>query len=844
MNTLKTTIWGASPASIAALFAGVFISFMTASGLHAQLTPTPVPQYFYEWTGAQDNNFFNVSNWTYSGTDAVPSTPAVPPSGSVTSINLPAEASSKLIDFTYNGTGTERFTFYSIQTGLSKNYSIIFSGNENGWLEINPVGKGFSAAGTLANAQNPNSNGNNTTGRNQFYVTLNPYTRLVLDDSLSSLLKAENGLTAGLFTLRGNAEMNLTNPGSGGYFVLSNSTAFNPEASLQIGAILFTDPGTVVNGGTWALNLQSKLSGGEVTNMAGLITFDTTTTGTDGRLVSAAKNHQIYGPMTVTGTVVSPGTFYIRGNARIQYYVDGLHQGPITIDNAGSLGGTGVVVANQFESTGKITVNRGGIITPATKGTAAHKDHPLTIVGDVLLYGTLSFDLVTEDYYDWLVINGNLDIPATSASSTPTLAVGRAETFPLIAGTYRLLTVSGTINGNFDEANVSLPVSLSLRPSWRWVGNTLEVSFEQLPFASDPSLTGLYRATAERVDAVFGMGLVNDILFDTLNRQPSAILFKDVLYQLSPSTYQAWFPGAIFRTNSMVQDIEDMQYQDAAYKRKKGSVQTFLRGYRQEASRARNEMATYSNYGTIATMFGADYAIGENFVAGGFINYEKSDFDLDTEGGESNADSYTFGIKARYLMDKFQFNLAAFYGTDDYESTRTVAKTNLATWANSDTSGSRLGAALSAAYTFSFPWFEVAPAIGMQWLNWEVDGFRERNANEASLYVYKQKETSLQSKAGVRIARSVETKYGHIRPYFHYAWVHEFNNGARTISADLFGGRIDIEAPGSHSDGYRLDFGLDFDVGRNLRMDVHYVSENRTAVDESRGFHMGVSWTF
>lgn len=846
MNILKISAWRTFGQSVLATIIVASASFTASSSVCAQ-TPTPVPQYFYEWTGAADANFFNINNWSYSGTTAVPSTPAVPPNGRTTSINLPLDSANKTIDYIYTGAGTERFTFYSIQAGVSKTYTINFAGSENGWLEINPVGKGFSAAGNLGAAQSPSSNGSNTSGRNQVFVTLNPYTRLVLDNSLTSMFRGENGLTAGIFTLLGNAEMDLTKAGEAGHFIQSNGIAYDGVGStLQIGGILYTDPGTLISAGTNTMNLQAKISGGLQTDLKGLITWDTTTTGTDGRLVSATKTHSFYGAETImSGTVRSPGIIRLR-QSPAQYIVNGLHEGPITIENGAALGGSGVIVPNKFESTGIIQVNRGGILTPAGRGTATHKDKPLTINGDVLLYGILSFDLVTDEYYDRLIINGNLDIPAvsTTPSSTPSLAIGREESFPLAPGTYQLLTVNGTITGTFEEENVSLPISLSLRPSWRWVGNTLEVSFEQLPFASDPTLAGMYRIVAERIDEIANDGVLDPILLDTLNRQPSAVLFKDVLYQLSPSTYQAWYPSAIFRTNSMVQNIDDMQFQDAAYKRKKNSWQTFLQGYRLEASRARNDMATYSNYGTIAMIGGADYAFGENFVAGGFILFEKSDFDLDTEGGESNADSYTGGIKARFTPGKFQFNLTAFYGTDDYSSKRTVAKTNLATWADSDTSGSRIGAAFSAAYTINIPWFEITPTAGMQWLSWEADAFQERNGNDANLYVYKQKETSLESKVGVRIARSIETKYGQIRPFFQYVWIHEFKNDTRTISADLFGGRIDIDAPGSNSDGYRLDFGLDFDIGRNFRMDLRYTGEYKTAVDESRGFRAGVTWTF
>ena len=285
-------------------------------------------------------------------------------------------------------------------------------------------------------------------------------------------------------------------------------------------------------------------------------------------------------------------------------------------------------------------------------------------------------------------------------------------------------------------------------------------------------------------------------------------------------------------------------YQDAAYKRKKGSKQVFFEAYRQEAMRDKNTDATYSKYGTIASVVGYDCTLGEKFVAGAFFAYEYTDFDLDTAGGTCKINSVTAGLKARYNTGNFQWNLTGLYGVDDYKSSRTVAMTNLGVWAEADTSGSRYGMATSVAYNLKFSWFEVMPSAGIQWLNWQVDGFQERNANEANLRVYDQSETSLQGKLGIRVARSFKTKYGHIRPFLHYAYLHEFDTDTRKLSADLFGGRIDIDAPATKSNGYRLDFGLDWNASKKVRMELRYTSEYNCAADSNVGIRAGVTYTF
>lgn len=820
-----------------------------ASGLHGQ-TPTPTPTFFYEWTGAADSNFLNPNNWIYSGGTPAPGTPSVP-DGPTAAVYLPLNAQNKVLNYTYDGTGTKRFTFYSMQTGDSKAYTINFSGNQNGWLEINPIVKGFASNGSLANAQDPNYNGaSNNNTRIPMYVVLNSYTRLTLDNSYNSIIRTQNGLNQGLFTLHGNAEMDVSRMGSAGSFVRTDGTNYtHTGTAVEIGGILVTDPGTRIYMGTLQITLQNNVGSGDYTNWGGLIEWDTTTTNASGQLVSATRTHSFRGAITTvaaTGRVICPGTIWLRGGDT-QYVVNGRHDGPIRVgdNNGATLGGSGVI-------NGNITVQRGGWINPATRGTATAVGQRLTINGNVDLNGGLQFDLVAADEIDRLVINGNLNIPAISTTANPILSVFLNEdTFPMGPGQYDLLTVNGNITGNFVSSNVQWSVGPLLSPSWRWVGNTLRVSFVQLPFsgaaAAYPKMRPVYGTILDRIDQVANAGVIGTGLFAKLNRAKAQYQFENILYQLTPNTYQAWYPSAYVRTNSIIQTLQDQETQDAAYKRKKGSVQTFLQGYRQESSRDQDELASYSNYGTMASVAGVDYAFGENFVAGGFVASEWSDSNLDTDGGKSDMESNTFGLKARFNTGKFHYNLLGFYGSDDYKSKRSVAATGLGTWATSKTSGSRYGAAGSMAYTLNIPWFEVTPAGSMQWLNWQADGFQEISGNDANLYVHGQDKMSVQSKVGVRLARSFETKRGYIRPFFHCAWMHEFYDGKRSIDAELFGGlggRIGVRVPGIDTDGYRMDLGLDWSVTNKLRLDVRYTSESGGAADESVGVRGGINYSF
>ncbi len=893
-----------------------------ASPLVAQLTP--VPGQFTDWTGAVSNDFFDSRNWSTG----------VVPDGPTAAVRLPGDSAitNKNIVAAYTGSGTKVIQLYSIQTGANKSYTIEFSGNDDGLLIINPVGRGLTFNGLIGSTPElgrsldityPESTGDTST-RLAAYYKLGKNTLLTLDDSYAGVRVAENGLASGVFTMTDNARMDLSKAGELSFVyegVNSNGTpaviTYSPERqnAVYIGGLLETGANTSIYVGARYVNLNSKMTTGQVSIMGGLFYQDPS----DANAVNAMCD--VYGDITrMTGQVNFEGDgrarFRIRNGA--QYLVEGVHNGGIRAFSGGVIGGSGII-------NGAIEVDEGGMLTPGYRGSTVGNspDTPLTInTTSFNLYGSLAFDLVTADLHDRLVVNlasGTMSIrsPATVDANEANprfanLVINMADTFPRFIPepvSYTLMTInlpnnaiaaSGTdtvILGDFrdvDEAgnvtreNVTLPASLSLKTTWEWndtmVHNsiidedvletrTLVVTVEQTPFAEvknprtgAPLLQGSRLVAAQKVDDVYDLlanpatATINDPqllaaykpLFESLNRQPSIIQYAEVLDQLTPAAYQAWFPSAVVRANSLVQGIEDRLYQDAAFKRKKGTFQAFLDGYRQEASRAKDDLAAYSNYGIIGTIAGADYAFGENFVAGGFVGYERTDFDLDTAGGTCDVDSHTFGLKARYnLNDRLQFNVTAFYGADSYTSSRTVAMTGLGTWADADTDGTRLGAAASVACTFRPAWFEITPVAGLQWLDWKADAFQERNGGNASLYVYEQSATSQLGKVGVRIARSFPSKHGLLRPYLHYAWLHEFKSAARTLGAELFGdvlsgggSRIATSAADANTNGWRLDAGLDWNVTRKLRVELRYQSEYRAAANESVGVRAGANYTF
>jgi uncharacterized protein YhjY with autotransporter beta-barrel domain len=561
--------------------------------------------------------------------------------------------------------------------------------------------------------------------------------------------------------------------------------------------------------------------------------------------------------VTTTGTVIHPGNMRLR--AAGGYVVDGNHYGPILGDIGSAwVGGNGHIHGN-------VTLQAASIITAGDKymnntltPAIAQLTGTLTITGTLAIAnGTLSIDLTDYDTADKIKINGDLvlgDLANLAAAWT-------SGTVPIRSGisTFRVVEVAGGgITGDF--ADSALLSRIRQSASYELGSDYIDLvvtSYET--FAEHPSMVNNYHNVASIIDDTHYAGAstankaIADRLYDLIDALPSIVYAKQAMDQLTPVVHQSWFPSAVLRTNSMVQSVEDRLFQDAGYGRAKGSVQTYLQGWWQESSRQADAYAPYSNYATTTVLAGADYALNENTAAGGWLAYEATDYDYDLNGGNAKGKGFTAGVYGRHNLGPWQFNAAAFYGADSYDARRDISMINAAydtaaTLAKSDTDGSRLGVALSAAYTYKHPWLDVSPVVGLQWLSWKADGFTETardSAGEKTITtVGSQSETSLQARLGVRFSRAFESSRGFIRPYLHMACVREFETGARDIKAELLGTAYSLKTPGIEGNGMRVDAGIDWQLSKAWRFDVHYTAQYNGACDESTGVRGGVTFSF
>lgn len=756
----------------------------------------------YYWTGAAgDSNYLNAGNWAVGaigGTYAT-ATPATTAPGATADLTLTNQGTGRIINLNYTGAGNYTQQVFAMQTGINLGYTMNLSGTSNGRLIYNIVGRGTHPSTTPATGTSTG----NASLRLSFYLNMD---------------HVDINYNGNLLTPSPN--VNTTSGLAYAYINMRNSTIDGTAitgGTMVLGGLSF-DQNSSVYSGNLGMTINSNSAGQEDIWAGHLYQASTATAATQKWGTGITR-------VTSTGVVDHPGVFTLRAGG--QYLVDGVHNGPITANNSSGavIGGTGTI-------NGLVTVGTGSSIGPAGRNAYG----TLTINGNVNLNGALSFELNNSNpgQYDQLIINGILTPAATSS-----LNVGVSPTFPLRPGTFRVMTFN-SITGSF--GTVSLPSSQGLASNYVIGANYLDIIFSQLAYGTNPLLTGNYSLIANVIDQAVVENTVPGDLLENLNRQSSILFFKEVLDQIIPTAYHGWYTAAVSNADSTTQVITDRLGQQR--ERTKGSWDPYVMTRRQEGSVDATEWADYTNFDTMSVQAGLDMLVAPKLVGGAFIEYASTYTDMNQWNSRSTTKGVTGGIYGQYKMGSIDLAAIGFAGYDKYDSSRNVSLTKLGQLAKGSTTGKRLGANVSAAYTQKYSWIEVTPNVGMQVMNWAVGSFQETGANEASMFIKKQNETNVSARGGLRLAQTFSTKRGFIRPFLNAGYRRYLGDETRKIKGVIFGQGIAVTVPSVQKSALRFDAGVDWSVSEKFSAQVRYTTESGGPSDESMGLSFGVNATF
>ncbi|MBB5046683.1 uncharacterized protein YhjY with autotransporter beta-barrel domain [Rhodopseudomonas rhenobacensis] len=207
--------------------------------------------------------------------------------------------------------------------------------------------------------------------------------------------------------------------------------------------------------------------------------------------------------------------------------------------------------------------------------------------------------------------------------------------------------------------------------------------------------------------------------------------------------------------------------------------------YSREGARA-DAPAIKATTGTIVA--GADWRVSDRALAGVFGGFAQTKGDLDTLGSTTDISTKTVGGYGAYQAPSWFATAIGLYGWSDYDSSRVA----LGAANRADYSGTHYALRGSLGTDLRFGAVTVTPEAGLQYTKVKVDGFAETGGVTA-LNVAADESDSLRSSLGARFAQDYRWEQNVLTPELRLAWLHEFRDGVRGISASF----ADVTLPGS-----------------------------------------------
>lgn len=187
-------------------------------------------------------------------------------------------------------------------------------------------------------------------------------------------------------------------------------------------------------------------------------------------------------------------------------------------------------------------------------------------------------------------------------------------------------------------------------------------------------------------------------------------------------------------------------------------------------------------------MAGADFRFSPRYVLGAAVGYGRSDvaFGARDSGGLASR-ALTGALYATMYSEGGGFYLDAIanYVRSSHDSTRRIDFTEggsqLIVDARADADGATFGSAVTLGYDFTLGAFTISPSVGYNYLNTEIDSFRELTGEGLDMIFDAQTYSSATGNAALRLTYAWKTPIGVIVPQIRGEFIREFLSGAESF---------------------------------------------------------------
>lgn len=196
---------------------------------------------------------------------------------------------------------------------------------------------------------------------------------------------------------------------------------------------------------------------------------------------------------------------------------------------------------------------------------------------------------------------------------------------------------------------------------------------------------------------------------------------------------------------------------------------------------------------------GVDYRVTDYAFAGVALGVSKSEADINSNstnslGGEVDTDGFTITAYGTiYREDGIYVEGSVGYGENDHETERNISYTASGTTvrqtAIGDTDGDQFFAHLAVGKDIPRNGWTIGVAGRLDYLDGEVDGFRERMSRPGAagggmaLEIGDQDLESLTSTVGLQVAKAISTAQGVVQPFGRAEWIHQFEDESENVRA-------------------------------------------------------------
>lgn len=433
-------------------------------------------------------------------------------------------------------------------------------------------------------------------------------------------------------------------------------------------------------------------------------------------LLSGANTYR--GPTTVNGGLLT---------------VNGSLTSAVTVNNSGTLGGSGRI--------GALTANSGGRVAPGNSiGT-------LNVAGDVTLNSGSTYAVeLSPTSSDRIVAGGTATVSGASVSlaleNSPSL-LSSAEAQSLLGRQYTILQAAGGVQGQF----------AAVVPNYLFIGGALDYAASGIQLniqRNATSFASVGQTPNQRsvAAAVEGLGAGNSV-YESVLRAPTQASAQQAFQQLSGEIYPA-LGTMLINDSRQLRDAVGERLHDESATRSNGWIKALGAWGSTDSS---HDTAGY-NTSIGGLLAGVDGALDEQTRIGLVTGYSDSSLSMGS-GTHSSAkvDSYHLGAYAGHDLGAWRLSTGAAYSWHRGDVKRDLQYDEVSAKQKAKLDATTTQVFAEAAYRLQLQPLALEPFANLTYLHLDTEGFTEKGDAAALKSSGDQRDVVL-STLGVRASKT------------------------------------------------------------------------------------------